>query len=77
MSIESNEKAEAFLSVSSQYKLGKLITESSHPYTRNLSYLASENLPEAIAKLKELDNHVIQVLSEKKNEIFYLKEVIN
>jgi len=77
MSIESNKKAEAFLSVSSQYKLGKLITESSHPYTRNLSFLASENLPEAIAKLKELDNEVIRVLSEKKNDIFYLKEAIN
>ena len=38
---ESDIKAEKFLSVSSQYKLGKLITESSHPYTRDLSYLAA------------------------------------
>ena len=66
---ESDVKAEKFLSVASQYKLGKLITEASHPYTRDLSHLASENLPEAVAKLKELDNSTIKVLSEKLSQI--------
>jgi N-acetylmuramic acid 6-phosphate etherase len=73
---DSDNKAEKFLSISSQYKLGKLVTESSHPFTRDLSYLASNNLPEAIAKLKELDNQTIKVLSEKKAEICYLKKTI-
>ena len=73
---DSDIKAEKFLSISSQYKLGKLVTESSHPYTRDLSYLASENLQEAIAKLKELDNSTIEVLSEKITQIFYLKDII-
>jgi N-acetylmuramic acid 6-phosphate etherase len=77
MSIESDERAEKFLEISSQYKLGKLITESSHPFTRDLSYLASDNLPAAIGKLKELDNHMLNVLSEKKAEIYYLKNIIN
>jgi N-acetylmuramic acid 6-phosphate etherase len=69
-------KAENFLAVSSQYKLGKLITESSHPYTRDLSYLSLNNLSEAIEKLKELDNSTIKVLSEKLSQINYLKDII-
>jgi N-acetylmuramic acid 6-phosphate etherase len=77
MSIESAEKAEQFLSISSQYKLGKLVTESSHPDTRDLSYLASDNLPAAIAELKELDDQVLRFLSGKKSEIYYLKGIIS
>ena len=69
MKNDSDFKAEKFLSVSSQYKLGKLVTESSHPLTRDLSYLALHNLPEAVAKLKELDDSTIKVLSEKLSEI--------
>src|SRR5664280_2078164 len=73
---DSDLKAEKFLSVSSQYKLGKLVTESSHPRTRDLSYLALHNLTEAVAKLKELDDSTIKVLSEKLSEICYLKVII-
>lgn len=69
-------KAEKFLAISSQYKLGKLETEASHPYTRDLSFLASHNLPSAISKLKELDNTVIRILREKESDIFYLKDAI-
>lgn len=76
MSIESADNAKKFLSVSSQFKLGKLVTESSHPYTRDLSYLASDKLPEAVSKLKELDNLTIKVLSEKITDIYYLKDII-
>jgi N-acetylmuramic acid 6-phosphate etherase len=77
MSIESAEKAEKFLSVSSQYKLGKLVTELSHPETGDLSNLALNNLPEAVAKLKELDDSTIKVLSEKLAGICYLKSIIS
>lgn len=73
---DSDLKAEKFLAIASQYKLGKLITESSHPLTRDLSYLSLNNLPEAIAKLKELDNFTINVLSEKLTQIYYLKDII-
>jgi hypothetical protein len=62
---DSDLKAEKFLTIASQYKLGTLITESSHPYTRDLSYLALNNLTEAIAKLKELDNSTIECLIRK------------
>jgi N-acetylmuramic acid 6-phosphate etherase len=73
---ESSIKAEKYLSVASQYKLGKLVTELSHPATRDLSDIAVNNLPEAISVLKELDNHTISVLTERKKEICYLKEII-
>jgi N-acetylmuramic acid 6-phosphate etherase len=76
MSIDSDLKAEKFLEIASQYKLGRLVTESEHPATKNLSDLAKNNLPEAISVLKELDKHTISVLSAKKKEICYLKEAI-
>jgi N-acetylmuramic acid 6-phosphate etherase len=76
MSIDSHRKAEEYLSISSQFKLGGLITESPHPETTDLSALASNDLYKAIAILKELDVSTIKVLSEKKKEICYLKEVI-
>ncbi len=66
MSDNSIKKAEEFLSVSSQYKLGRLETESPHPDTRELSYLAAENLPEAVSVLKKLDDHTISILSDRK-----------
>ena len=76
MESDSFNKAEKFLSISDQYKLGRLITESEHPLTRNLSDLSLNNLPEAISILKELDRQTIMVLSEKKKEIYYLKKII-
>jgi N-acetylmuramic acid 6-phosphate etherase len=76
MSSESAERAEKFLSISSQFKLGKLVTEASHPDTRDLSLLAKENLPMAIEKLRKLDDHVLDVLSESKNDIFNLRDCI-
>jgi N-acetylmuramic acid 6-phosphate etherase len=76
MSINSVKKAEEYLSISSQFKLGGLETESPHPATANLSSLASENLPGAISALKELDINTFRVLSGKKKEICYLKGII-
>ena len=76
MSKESQLKAENFLAISSQYKLGALVTESSHPDTQNLSELAVNNLPEAISVLKGLDINTLTVLMEKVKEICYLKEAV-
>jgi N-acetylmuramic acid 6-phosphate etherase len=77
MAGDSVNKAVEFLLISSQFKLGRLVTELSHPATRNLSSLASNNLPEAISILKELDSQTIRVLSEKKKEICNLKDIIS
>ncbi|MBK7627921.1 MAG: SIS domain-containing protein [Bacteroidales bacterium] len=77
MSKDSIDKAEKFLAISSQYKLGSLVTESSHPLTKNLSDLAKNNLPKAIEVLKELDNFTVSVLVQKQKEICFLKEAIS
>jgi N-acetylmuramic acid 6-phosphate etherase len=77
MSYSSDKRAEEFLSISSQYKLGALVTESPHPATADLSALASDNLHQAVSDLKELDIYTIGVLSGKKKEVCYLKDVIH
>jgi hypothetical protein len=46
---DSDIKAEKFLSIASQYKLGSLVTETPHPATADLSSLAENNLSEAIS----------------------------
>jgi N-acetylmuramic acid 6-phosphate etherase len=76
MTKESDFKAESFLAISSQYNLGSLITESSHPDTRNLSSLAVNELPKAVSVLKELDNNTLAVLHSKVKEICILKDAI-
>jgi N-acetylmuramic acid 6-phosphate etherase len=76
MKNNSDIKAEKFLEIASQYKLGKLVTESSHTLTKDLSYQALSDLPEAIATLKGLDNSTINVLSDKFSQIIYLKDII-
>lgn len=77
MSKESQLKAENFLAISSQYKLGALDTESSHPDTGNLSDLAINNLPKAISALKGLDINTLSVLANKVSEICILKDAIS
>jgi N-acetylmuramic acid 6-phosphate etherase len=77
MATDSDIKAENFLAIASQFKLGRLVTESPHPDTVNLSALASDDLPEAISILKELDRQTLTVLSDRIKEICYLKDIIN
>lgn len=76
MSKESHLKAENFLAISSQYKLGALDTEASHPDTGNLSDLAVNKLPDAIKALKGLDINTLTVLAEKVSDICILKDAV-
>lgn len=76
MSAESIKKAQDFLSIASQFKLGSLVTESSHPLTRELSYQAADNPQEAIRVLKSLDNETVSLLHEKSGELSILKVAI-
>lgn len=77
MSAESKEKAQKFLAIASHFKLGSLVTEASHPLTKNLSELAINDLSKAIEILIGLDNSTIRVLLSKKTEICYLKKKVN
>src|SRR5438309_975252 len=48
MSEASNKRSEEFLKISGQFKLGALVTESSHPVTANLSEVAKKDIAQAL-----------------------------
>ena len=47
------------MKISGQFKLGALVTESSHPITANLSEVAKEDIAKALDLLFQVDNDVI------------------
>jgi len=51
-------KAEEFLSREQAFRLGELLTESSHPKTRTLSQTAEADLPAAIKLLQSVDDDI-------------------
>jgi N-acetylmuramic acid 6-phosphate etherase len=61
-STDAHARSEAFLAISSQYRLGALPTEQSHPLTRELSTLAQNDLPRAIAVLHQIDCNALGVV---------------
>jgi N-acetylmuramic acid 6-phosphate etherase len=60
MSESSNKRSEEFLKISSQFKLGSLVTESSHPVTANLSEVAKKDTTAALKLLFEADGDVVK-----------------
>lgn len=61
MSSNPRMEAEKFLQIADQFKLGELVTELSHPVTRDLSCTASESISDAIRLLLEVDKDLISV----------------
>lgn len=59
MSAASDKRSEEFLKISSQFKLGALVTESSHPVTANLSEVAKKDIAQALDLLFQVDNDVV------------------
>lgn len=66
-------KAEAFLKIAPQFRLGELETEKPHPKTTELSLLVKNDLRKAIAVLKELDIEALQVVKLRAKEILKMK----
>jgi N-acetylmuramic acid 6-phosphate etherase len=66
------EKTHAFLEISSQFKLGHLVTESFHPKTTNLSNLVKSNVASALSLLQEVDRDAIELLKFKNTELWEL-----
>ena len=64
MSVTSDKRSEEFLKISGQFKLGALVTESSHPVTANLSNVAKKDIPAALNLLFEADGDVIKKFRE-------------
>ena len=57
-------RAEEFLKIAGQFKLGALVTESSHPVTANLSDVAKRDIAEALRLLFEVDGDVVRKYRE-------------
>ena len=53
------ERAEEFLALAGQFRLGNLVTESPHPRTHQLSQTAEESIPDALGLLFDVDADVI------------------
>src|SRR5712664_319986 len=64
MSENSQKRSEEFLAISSQFKLGALTTESSHPITAALSQTARQNIPAALGQLFDVDGDVVNKYRE-------------
>ena len=64
MNATSQERSTEFLKVSSQFKLGALVTESSHPVTANLSEVARQDTAAALKLLFNVDEDVVKTFRE-------------
>jgi N-acetylmuramic acid 6-phosphate etherase len=64
MSAASNQRSEEFLKISGQFKLGALVTESSHPITAHLSEVAKQDIAKALDLLFQVDGDVLNKYRE-------------
>jgi N-acetylmuramic acid 6-phosphate etherase len=64
MSETSLKRVQEFLAISSQFKLGALTTESSHPITAELSQTARQNIAAALGQLFDVDGDVVNKYRE-------------
>jgi N-acetylmuramic acid 6-phosphate etherase len=64
LSAISQKRSEEFLKISGQFKLGALVTESSHPGTANLSEVAKADIASALKLLFEVDGDVVKKFRE-------------
>jgi N-acetylmuramic acid 6-phosphate etherase len=64
MSSRPQKRSKEFLKISGQFKLGALVTESSHPATANLSGVARRDTAAALKLLFDVDDDVIHKFRE-------------
>ena len=69
-------KASEFLNNAAYFHLGSLPTEASHHHTLELSRLANENLPQAIAQLKKVDLEALKKLESAQQQLAPLTTAI-
>src|SRR5215472_15812901 len=53
-------RSEEFLKISQHFRLGELVTESSHPVTANLSETAKRSIADALILLFDVDKDVLK-----------------
>ena len=59
------EKSKSFLECKKDFQLGRLMTEASHPKTRELSHWCKSDLKKAVQVLKEVDLDALGLLAER------------
>jgi N-acetylmuramic acid 6-phosphate etherase len=64
MSAASDQRSTEFLKIADQFKLGALVTESSHPATANLSESAKRDVAAALLELFTVDDDVVRKYRE-------------
>jgi len=64
MSESSDKRSEEFLKICGQFKLGALVTESSHPVTSELSEVAKHDVAKALDLLFQVDADVVATYRE-------------
>lgn len=69
-------KAQDFLSIASQYKLGHLVTESFHPLTKNLSQTVKRDIGEALGILQTVDREALRLMRAKSGIIWQMAQEI-
>lgn len=70
------EKAEAFLKVAPDFRLGRLPTEQRHPETFALAELSRSDLGAALSILKKIDLGVLRAVAEHEAELARLEAAI-
>lgn len=64
MTPTSRQRSDEFLKIADQFKLGVLVTESSHPVTANLSEVANQDTAGALGLLFDVDKDVVRKYRE-------------
>lgn len=64
MSETAIKRSQEFLAIADQFKLGELLTESSHPVTANLSEVAKKDIAGALKLLFQVDEDVVRKYHE-------------
>lgn len=59
--MNAQDRAQQFLDISGEFKLGHLTTEQFHPLTRDLDQVAARSTADAIAQLLAVDSDVVRV----------------
>jgi N-acetylmuramic acid 6-phosphate etherase len=78
MSAASDNRSAAFLAISSQFQLGALVTESSHPRTVDLSAVVEEDIAKGLERLFRVDDDVVARYGEfaRSNRAGEIKETV-
>lgn len=70
------QKAQSFLKIAPQFKLGHLVTESFHPKTTKLSQLVNEDISLALSLLQDVDHDAFNLMHDKNDALWELAHEI-